>query len=65
MRLLRPGGLAAEAIEALLGVKLDRAEHKAAIQAPGMLESHYAPDAAFPLAAAIIVSRESILAFRS
>ena len=40
---LRPGGLAAETIEAAIGRPLDRLG--AAIKAPGMLASHYAPDA--------------------
>ncbi|WP_412842008.1 L-threonylcarbamoyladenylate synthase [Brucella pseudogrignonensis] len=63
VRLLRPGGLAAEEIEALIGVKLERAEHNAAIQAPGMMESHYAPDAAVRLDAASVDAGEALLAF--
>src|SRR6478735_12006705 len=45
-RLLRPGGVPREAIEALIGMKLDdpRPEPGAPI-APGMLASHYAPRA--------------------
>ena len=45
VRLLRPGGLDVGAIEALLGVKVQRADHAEAIEAPGMLASHYAPHA--------------------
>ncbi|TDE39774.1 L-threonylcarbamoyladenylate synthase [Antarcticimicrobium sediminis] len=41
--LLRPGGLAAEAIEAVLGHALTRPEGGGAINAPGQLSSHYAP----------------------
>jgi L-threonylcarbamoyladenylate synthase len=42
--LLRPGGVAAEELESLLGVKLSRtAPHD--VRAPGMLASHYAPSA--------------------
>ncbi len=42
--LLRPGGVAVQAIESLLGVKLSRsAPHD--VRAPGMLASHYAPRA--------------------
>jgi len=41
--LLRPGGVAAEAIEALLGAPLPRRSGEAAINAPGQLRSHYAP----------------------
>ena len=42
--LLRPGGLAAEEIEAVLGVPLAGAEG-GAVTAPGQLSSHYAPGA--------------------
>lgn len=45
VRLLRPGGLEVGAIEALLGVKVERSDHADAIEAPGMLASHYAPHA--------------------
>lgn len=41
--LLRPGGLAAEAIETVLGQPLARRAGDAAINAPGQLTSHYAP----------------------
>jgi len=40
--LLRPGGIAAEAIEALLGEKLGQPQD-ARIESPGMLLKHYAP----------------------
>ncbi|MDH7792783.1 L-threonylcarbamoyladenylate synthase [Ochrobactrum sp. AN78] len=63
VRLLRPGGLAAGEIEALIGVKLERAEHKAAIQAPGMMESHYAPNAAVRLNVESVGEGEALLAF--
>jgi L-threonylcarbamoyladenylate synthase len=42
-RLLRPGGLAAEAIEAVLGQPLLPAVAAVAPRAPGMLATHYAP----------------------
>ena len=42
-RLLRPGGLAAEDIEAVLGQSLSTAV--SSIEAPGQLASHYAPRA--------------------
>lgn len=45
VRLLRPGGLDVDAIEALLGVGVLRGDHSEAIEAPGMLASHYAPNA--------------------
>jgi L-threonylcarbamoyladenylate synthase len=42
-RLLRPGGVPAEDIEATLGVKLLAADETERPMAPGMLPSHYAP----------------------
>lgn len=45
LTLLRPGGLAAETIEAVAGIALSRRTTPGAIEAPGMLASHYAPDA--------------------
>lgn len=50
VRLLRPGGLAVEDIEACIGRRVIRQEAAgAAIEAPGMLASHYAPTAAVRL----------------
>ncbi len=63
VHLLRPGGLATDEIEAFLGVQLIRAEHNAAIQAPGMMESHYAPDAAIRLDVKTVKRGEALLAF--
>jgi L-threonylcarbamoyladenylate synthase len=42
-RLLRPGGLAAEEVEAALGARLPPPPPAARPQAPGMLPTHYAP----------------------
>ncbi len=50
-RLLRPGGLPAEVIEAALGAPLAPPEADALPEAPGMLASHYAPEAALRLEA--------------
>ncbi|MER9709599.1 L-threonylcarbamoyladenylate synthase [Mesorhizobium sp. M0174] len=61
LRLLRPGGIAAEEIEAIAGVKLLRGA--SAIEAPGMLASHYAPGAAVRLNAAEVAPGEALLAF--
>lgn len=47
--LLRPGGLSAQAIETVLGTPLVRTAAGATIEAPGMMASHYAPDAAVRL----------------
>ncbi len=63
VRLLRPGGLAAEEIEALIGQRLERADQRAAIQAPGMMQSHYAPEAGVRLDAETVAPGEALLAF--
>jgi L-threonylcarbamoyladenylate synthase len=62
LRLLRPGGLPAEVIERVAGVALERGG-SSAIQAPGMLASHYAPHAAVRLDAAEVRPGEALLAF--
>jgi L-threonylcarbamoyladenylate synthase len=49
-RLLRPGGLPAEALEACLGRPLADPVAAEGVQAPGMLASHYAPAARLRLA---------------
>ena len=61
LRLLRPGGIAAEDIEQVAGAKLLRGAK--GIEAPGMLASHYAPGAAMRLNAQDIVKGEALLAF--
>ncbi|AGF75465.1 L-threonylcarbamoyladenylate synthase [Bartonella vinsonii] len=61
--LLRPGGLAAEEIEKITGKSLKRIDQRAAIEAPGMLKSHYAPNAAIRLNAQKVESGEALLAF--
>jgi L-threonylcarbamoyladenylate synthase len=68
--LLRPGGLAREAIEAVLGQPLavpaapDHAGADADLpRAPGMLASHYAPRAALRLDATQVRNGEALLAF--
>jgi len=62
-RLLRPGGVPAEAVEALTG-PLERPTGGIAVSAPGMLESHYAPAAPVRLNATAPLDRpEALLAF--
>lgn len=61
--LLRPGGLSAEEIEKFLGRKLHRMDQRAAIQAPGMLASHYAPNATMRLNIDEVQEGETLLAF--
>lgn len=63
-RLLRPGGIAREDIEAVLGQPLLEAEGSdTAPTAPGMLTSHYAPTARIRLAAGDVRPGEALLAF--
>jgi len=65
-RLLRPGGVPREAIEALLGARLETgAEAGANLLAPGMLASHYAPRAQVRLNATKILPGEAALLFGS
>ena len=60
--MLRPGGLPAEAIEDVLGASLLR--HSGGINAPGQLESHYAPGAPMRLNAVDLRPDELRLGFR-
>ncbi|WP_455474424.1 L-threonylcarbamoyladenylate synthase [Bartonella sp. B30(2025)] len=61
--LLRPGGLAAEDIENVMGKSLKRLDQRAAIEAPGMLKSHYAPNASVRLNVQKVEHGEALLAF--
>ena len=64
MTLLRPGGLAAADIERVAGKRLRRRKKaSAAIEAPGMLASHYAPGAAVRLDADAILPGEALILF--
>jgi L-threonylcarbamoyladenylate synthase len=67
LRLLRPGGIAAEVIEAAAGRPLLRGAtagiEAASIEAPGMLASHYAPGAAVRTGATSVLPGEALLAF--
>jgi len=64
MRLLRPGGLAAADIERVAGLRLKRKRQaSAAIEAPGMLASHYAPGAAVRLDATEVTAGEALIRF--
>ena len=65
-RLLRPGGIPREAIEALIGMKLESgSEGSKNPLAPGMLASHYAPRAKVRLNAASVGADEAVLLFGS
>lgn len=63
--LLRPGAIAREAIERVLGRPLNEAPRapEGAVPAPGMLASHYAPRAAVRLDAHDVEDGEALLAF--
>ncbi len=64
LRLLRPGGLPAREIERVAGRRLLRSKNAAAaIEAPGMLASHYAPGAAVRLDATALEPGEALIAF--
>lgn len=64
VRLLRPGGLPASEIERVAGQKLLRSRKaSAAIEAPGMLASHYAPGATVRLDATHVDAGEALIAF--
>ncbi len=60
--LLRPGGVPREAIEAVIGQPLASASGETTI-APGMLASHYAPQAGIRLDATRVEHGEALLAF--
>ncbi|HEX6958555.1 MAG TPA: L-threonylcarbamoyladenylate synthase [Ferrovibrio sp.] len=60
--LLRPGGLAAEDIEQVLGERLERPTD-ARIQSPGMLLKHYAPRRPVRLNATAPHGKEGLLSF--
>ncbi len=62
-RLLRPGGIPAEALEACLGAPLAMPDTDAGIASPGQMRSHYAPGAALRLDADTARPGEVLLGF--
>ena len=62
-RILRSGGLARSAIEAVLGRPVARFTYAAVLHSPGQLESHYAPRAALRLNASAPRPGEAWLGF--
>jgi L-threonylcarbamoyladenylate synthase len=62
LRLLRPGGIAAELVEAAMGLPMRRG-FGSGVEAPGMLASHYAPRAAVRRDATEVLPGEALLAF--
>ncbi|WP_159946931.1 L-threonylcarbamoyladenylate synthase [Rhizobium sp. 18065] len=65
IRLLRPGGVSVEAIEAFAGMAVERPKvaGTAIIEAPGMLASHYAPNATVRLNVTSVAKEEALVAF--
>jgi L-threonylcarbamoyladenylate synthase len=61
--LLRPGGLAVERIEAILGRPLAQRAEASALTAPGQMDSHYAPAAPVRLNAQTASAGEVLLGF--
>lgn len=61
--LLRPGGVALEQIEAVLDTQLHHHQSGDALNAPGQLQSHYAPDAPVRLNASTAQGDEVLLGF--
>ncbi|MBI0535629.1 threonylcarbamoyl-AMP synthase [Roseomonas sp. KE2513] len=66
--LLRPGGVTAAAIEAVIGpigrpIPVEAAEATRTLRSPGMMLSHYAPALPVRLAAADVGPEEGLLAF--
>lgn len=62
VRLLRPGGVSTEEIERVTGRPVVRG-HGGRVEAPGMLASHYAPNAKVRLDAETVLPGEALLAF--
>ncbi|WP_419913625.1 L-threonylcarbamoyladenylate synthase [Hoeflea sp.] len=64
VELLRPGGLAASEIESVSGIRVARsAEAEPAIEAPGMLRSHYAPGAHMRINARTAAAGDAVITF--
>lgn len=63
VELLRPGGLALEEVERVTGRQVKRPREGGTIVAPGMLTSHYAPQAAVRLNAKRVETFEALIKF--
>ncbi|WP_337182016.1 Sua5 family C-terminal domain-containing protein, partial [Shinella sp.] len=64
IRLLRPGGLDAADVERVIGRPVTRGDKAGAtVEAPGMLASHYAPDAPVRLDAGDVKPGEALIRF--
>jgi len=63
IKLLRPGGIPAEAIERATGLTVERPTEPGVIEAPGMLASHYAPSASVRLNVSTVRPGEALILF--
>ncbi len=63
LHLLRPGAIAAEDLERIGGRRVRRAAAGEAVEAPGMLSSHYAPRAGLRLGVRALAPGEALLGF--
>ena len=61
--LLRPGGLSSEVLEAHIGISLNPPKPDGEIKAPGMMLSHYAPNATLRLSATELDGEDGALTF--
>ncbi len=61
--LLRSGGVTASELEKHIGARLKKTDTSAAIEAPGMMVSHYAPRATVRLNAKVAEENEALLCF--
>lgn len=59
--LMRPGGIATNEIENLIGKPLIRVDENTKIEAPGMLRSHYAPNAKMRLNANSVLPEDVLI----
>lgn len=64
IELLRPGGLAVDEIERVTGVPVRRRTNaSAAIEAPGMMTSHYAPQTKLIINATVATDKDCVITF--
>ena len=63
LSLLRPGGVPVEEIEAVAGVPVERPTAGGKVVAPGMLSSHYAPEAGLVLEAQACAPGDAVIRF--
>ena len=65
LTILRPGSITAEMVEEATGIKPQFSKQDAAIEAPGMMKSHYAPNAKMVLNQTTCSPNANLMAFGS